>query len=63
MATPTIIKVVINDDNRAIYKIEASCIDETSSIDWGDGIKTRVLPGVYVYDHEYAKKWYIYYKT
>lgn len=55
MATPTIIKVVINDDNRAIYKIEASCIDETSSIDWGDGIKTRVLPGVYVYDHEYAK--------
>lgn len=55
MATPTIIKVVINDDNRAIYKIEASCIDETSSIDWGDGIKTRVLPGVYVYNHEYAK--------
>lgn len=55
MATPTIIKVVINDDNRAIYKIEASCIDETSNIDWGDGIKTRVLPGVYVYDHEYAK--------
>ena len=55
MATPTIIKVVINDDNRAIYKIEASCIDETSSIDWGDGIKTRVLPGVYVYDQEYAK--------